>query len=139
MGHTFPGYSLYEDLADKNKHKSAMKMLCEKFPVQPTVMQQVYEAILIDLKTRARVQQYLSIFVVRTIQNLIGNPTPPPSLSELDRQQAEELRKMLLESRKNNEKAEAPGLSKGTGTQAGKEFRKTSGGNIDGSSTIGLQ
>ena len=137
MGTAFSGNPLYQDPADENRHESAMKMLCDKFSIRPAVMKHIYEAILLDLKSRARVQQYLSIFVVRAIQDLIGNPTAP-SMPELDLQQAEEFRKMLLDGRRINENAVGP-FQESMGIQSRKDFRKTDQRNSYRSSTIGLQ
>lgn len=86
---------LYTSEAERNLHASAIRGLSEEYAVQIDIIKDVYEGILRGLKSRARVKKYLSIIVVRTIRNLISNPSLE-SVSIVEIKHAEKYRKNLL-------------------------------------------
>ncbi len=60
---------LYLDKSEKKRHESAINQLCEELSIHRAKMENIYEDILLELKSKARVQDFLYIFVDRTIRN----------------------------------------------------------------------
>ena len=86
---------------EKIRHESAIRQLSEEFAVQPELMRSVNEEILGDLASQATIKDYLSIFVARTIRDLLAG-SPSPSLPSINAQIKEKYRKMLTAGTADN-------------------------------------
>ncbi len=60
---------LYLDKSEKKRHESAINQLCEELSIHRANMESIYEDILLELKSKARIQDFIYIFVDRTIRN----------------------------------------------------------------------
>jgi hypothetical protein len=60
----------YSSDHEKKRHLSAIKMLCEKFCKHEDYIRPIYEEIFIEMNRRARIKDYLSILVYRTVYDL---------------------------------------------------------------------
>ena len=70
---------LYADGAEKKHHDIAIGCLCEEFSKPEAVIRPIYEEILLEMKTEAKIKQFLSILVCRSIRDLLnGNGDEPP-------------------------------------------------------------
>jgi hypothetical protein len=87
-------HPLYANDAERIQHESAIRQLSQEYDVQAEIMKNIYEEILGDLKSRARIKVFLSIFVARIIRDLLSSSSSP-SLPDFDLQLTEKYRKML--------------------------------------------
>ncbi|MEW6427365.1 MAG: hypothetical protein AB1568_04950 [Thermodesulfobacteriota bacterium] len=83
------------ELGKRKAHESAILQLSEEFAVEHAAMKEVYEELLDELKARARIKEYLSIFVVRAIRDLF-RPAVAGAPRRLDPALAEKYRNLLL-------------------------------------------
>jgi len=60
--------SLYLDETERKRHESAISQLCEELSIRRSAMEGIYEEILLELKSKAHIQDFLYIFVDRTIR-----------------------------------------------------------------------
>lgn len=67
---TFDQISLYATEAEKKQHIYAIRLLSEELSKPVEVIRPIYEEILLEMKKQARVKEYLSILVCRTIRDL---------------------------------------------------------------------
>lgn len=68
MKDKIPTQPLYLDEAEKKRHESAINQLCEELSIRRPTMENIYEDILLELKSKARIQDFLYIFVDRAIR-----------------------------------------------------------------------
>lgn len=61
---------LYVNEAEKKQHGNAIRLLCEELSLPEEFMRPLYEEILYEMKKQARIRDYLSILVCRTIRDL---------------------------------------------------------------------
>jgi len=69
MEDEFPTTPLYLDDAERKRHESAINRLCEELSVRRPAMEKAYNEVLLELKSKARIQDYLTIFAIRTIRD----------------------------------------------------------------------
>jgi len=61
---------LYANVVEKKQHDNAIRMLCEELSKPEVIIRPLYEEILLEMKKTARIKDYLSILVCRTIRDL---------------------------------------------------------------------
>ena len=66
----FDQIPLYANEAEENQHNNAIRMLCEELTEDEAVIRPIYEEILLEMKKQARIKEFLSILVCRTIRDL---------------------------------------------------------------------
>ncbi|MEW6521387.1 MAG: hypothetical protein AB1461_18460 [Thermodesulfobacteriota bacterium] len=66
----FDQMTLYANESEKNQHNNAIRQLCEELAENEEAIRPVYEEILLEMKKQARIKEFLSILVCRTIRDL---------------------------------------------------------------------
>jgi len=66
----FDQMTLYANESEKNQHNNAIRQLCQELSEDEEVIRPVYEEILLEMKKQARIKEFLSILVCRTIRDL---------------------------------------------------------------------
>lgn len=94
MGNQIALQPLYDNGTERIQHEAVIRQLSKEFDIEAEIMKNVYEEVLGDLKSEARIKNYLSIFVARTIRDLLSRPSSP-SVPDFDLQLTEKYRKML--------------------------------------------
>ncbi|MFZ5764099.1 MAG: DUF3562 domain-containing protein [Thermodesulfobacteriota bacterium] len=61
---------LYANDAERKQHSTAIRLLCIEMERPEEVIRPLYEEILLEMKRQARITDYLSILVCRTIRDL---------------------------------------------------------------------
>jgi len=62
---------IYESQEERDQHEHAMEALAEELHREVGEVQQVYERALLDLKSDAKVKDYLVLFVARRTRALL--------------------------------------------------------------------
>lgn len=75
--------TLYANEDEKKQHGHAISLLCEELAKKEEIIRPLYEQILLDMKKNARIQDYLSILVYRSVRDLAKHYTNP-SMSSKD-------------------------------------------------------
>ncbi|MFZ5773051.1 MAG: hypothetical protein ACOY4W_16650 [Thermodesulfobacteriota bacterium] len=66
----FDQMTLYANESEKNQHSNAIRQLCQELAENEEAIRPVYEEILLEMKKQARIKEFLSILVCRTIRDL---------------------------------------------------------------------
>lgn len=61
---------LYENEDEKKQHNYAINLLCEELAKNEEFIRPLYEQVLLEMKQKARIQDYLSILVCRNVRDL---------------------------------------------------------------------
>jgi hypothetical protein len=84
--------TLYENDGEKNRHRAAIHALARDLSVPADEITRLYEEALTELKDRAKIKNFLVVFAIRRVRQLLKTttesspaPTPPPGVRAGDR------------------------------------------------------